>query len=166
MHVLYPTLKMIYRYYLLFFLQKVFKLVKHISNHHLFAMHEELLTDTHLIWQLNRLNKDQTIAAIELLQQRLSLMESDDYYLSLSLTALPIPAGIQHHMQSYKITTVRDLLLRQPEELSVIRGVGKKNLERLQKLVIALKEKKDQLKDLTAEELYTAVDEAIRKNEQ
>lgn len=142
-----------------YFLLNVFcTLFCRISNHNHFTMHEQLPDDIHLAWQLNRLNKTQTIAAIGLLQQRLDLMEGNDYYLSIPLTALPIPPGIQTHMQSHEIYTVRDLLLQQPDKLRIIRGVGEKNLKRLQKMIAVLEEKKDQLKNMTAEELYAIID--------
>lgn len=106
---------------------------------------------------LNSLSQSEVLAAIELLQHRLHLMQSHDYYLHITIVELPIPPGIQAHMLQRNILTVRDLLLLDAEQLSAIRGVGQKNLQLLIKLLATIEQRKEIIKGLSGDELWAAL---------
>lgn len=123
-------------------------------------MYDQPLTKDHyLLHRLNTFSKTEVLTAIEILQRRLSFLESDEYYLHIPVTELPIPDRIKTVMHERQIYSVKELLLIDPDQLANLRGVGVKHHAFLKKLLANIEQQKDRLKGLTGEELRQALSE-------
>lgn len=121
-------------------------------------MHSQaVLKHQYLKRELLSLNQSEVLAAIELLQQRLAIMQSEEYYLHIPVTELPLPPSVIKALLEHQIPTVRELTLCDWEQVKAFHHVGDKRVQQLKNLLEKMEQMKDNLRGLAGNEFREAL---------
>jgi hypothetical protein len=118
---------------------------------------QKILRQQYLTNAILSLNENEVIQMMNLLQHRLSIMQSPEYYLHIPVTDLPLPPGVISALLERQIPTVRELQLCDWEQVKIFPRVGEKRVLQLQTLLKNMEERKELIKGLTGEKLRAAV---------
>ncbi len=86
--------------------------------------YKPLISNNHLIRNLQRLSEADTIEAILILSKRLLDLRSTEYYLSLRVEDLPFSTRAHNALIKEKLITVRDIIECGYENTDHIRFIG------------------------------------------
>ncbi len=111
------------------------------------------------ISELNRLGQNELIEVMNVVVNRLQLMQSCEYYLDIPVAELPLPPSVISVLEEKNIHTVRELKLYDLEKLMYLRHIGQKRMLQIKSLLINLEEHKEKIKTFERNELAAVLHE-------
>lgn len=125
----------------------------------LFIEKKLTMPSTHFLNELNTLGKSELAELTKLIEHRLQIIHSEEYYLHIPVSDLPFAPCVMSALMLNNIHSVRELMLYDLEKLKYFRGIGEKRFQHVKRLLAKLEEGKEKIKTLTGDALAAVLKE-------